>query len=128
MGLMSYSDPVKQREAQHSSYLRNKTRYIVNQRQTRAKWQKRVWLQKMKPCMDCEIVYPPYVMDFDHRPGEVKIADINRLVRQSNWKTIEEEILKCDLVCANCHRIRTYNRSKSGGMVYTEDLKSSALA
>lgn len=70
--------------------------------------------QKNKPCQDCKIKYPYYVMDFDHRPDEIKnfnLADIARL--QPRLEIIVEEINKCDIVCSNCHRIRTHSRTKT---------------
>ena len=69
--------------------------------------------QKTKPCMDCEIQYPFYVMDFDHRPGELKLGNIASLIRSKvALEILQKEIDKCDLVCANCHRERTWRRSK----------------
>lgn len=70
------------------------------------------WLiafKKDKPCADCGIVYPHYVMDFDHRNPEDKVANVSTLIRQKNMAKTLEEIAKCDLVCANCHRIRTHS-------------------
>jgi hypothetical protein len=65
---------------------------------------------KSQPCADCKNKFPPYVMEFDHlesRNGEPTIAaSISKLGIQR----LLEEIEKCDLVCANCHKIRTYNR------------------
>lgn len=61
------------------------------------------------PCADCGVQYPPYVMDFDHVRGE-KVGDLSVMWSRS-LETILTEIEKCDLVCSNCHRIRTYNRS-----------------
>lgn len=58
------------------------------------------------PCVDCGIKYPYYVMDFDHKRG-IKLAHLSSLAANSIEKILEE-IAKCDLVCANCHRIRTY--------------------
>lgn len=66
---------------------------------------------KSAPCMDCGHSYPPWVMEHDHRDPTVKIGNISRLRRQ--WVSLEklkDEIAKCDLVCANCHRQRTHNR------------------
>lgn len=48
-------------------------------------------------------------MEYDHRPDEVKVETIARMVvQQRAWAAIEKEIAKCDLVCANCHRFRTH--------------------
>lgn len=65
---------------------------------------------KSAPCHDCGIVYPPVVMDFDHVRG-TKLADISALVSvaASNAR-LDLEIAKCELVCANCHRLRTFAR------------------
>lgn len=64
---------------------------------------------KNKPCADCGLEYPYFVMDFDHRKGVDKITDVALMVRRG-WskEKIELEIEKCDIVCANCHRIRTF--------------------
>ena len=65
---------------------------------------------KSKPCSDCGKIYPYFVMDFDHRKDQLKEKEIAHMVA-GGWskKKIEDEIKKCDLVCANCHRIRTYS-------------------
>jgi len=72
------------------------------------------YIGKLKdvPCMDCGVRYPLFVMDFDHREKKDKIENIARM-RIRNWSMvkIKLEIEKCDIVCANCHRIRTYGKS-----------------
>lgn len=72
---------------------------------------------KEVPCLDCKQSFPPYVMDFDHRPDEVKSFTVSEgISRNLSMKKIMIEIAKCDAICANCHRIRTYQRRlKSGG-------------
>lgn len=70
----------------------------------------RVAALKERPCMDCGGSFPSYVMDFDHRDPTEKVANIARLIVGGSWKRIQDEIAKCDLVCANCHRIRTHGR------------------
>jgi hypothetical protein len=67
---------------------------------------------KDKPCSDCKTKYPYYVMDFDHREGTVKSGNIAHLVNQNFWtyEKLLKEIDKCDIVCANCHWVRTFNR------------------
>jgi hypothetical protein len=61
-------------------------------------------------CADCGLQYPPVCMDFDHT-GSDKVRDISVLVTQgASIAAIDAEIAKCELVCANCHRIRTARR------------------
>ncbi len=69
---------------------------------------------KNKACFDCGEKYPSWVMDFDHRDGKMKIASVSKLAFRtiSSFEKLKEEIEKCDLVCANCHRQRTYSRIK----------------
>lgn len=64
---------------------------------------------KNKPCVDCKQEYPPYVMDFDHLPQFEKTFTISSMKVASKEK-LKQEIAKCEVVCANCHRIRTHNR------------------
>ena len=96
-----------------SYYHKNKERQLplAIARTKKARALKREFLKdiKNKPCADCKKKFPHFVMDFDHRDPSDKIVDVARAVT-SNWslKKIEKEIAKCDMVCANCHRIRTY--------------------
>ena len=64
------------------------------------------------PCVDCGGRFPPECMDWDHRPGEVKTAEVGAL-RSGSLERMLAEIAKCDLVCANCHRIRTRARGRA---------------
>jgi len=62
--------------------------------------------------MDCGERFPFYVLDYDHRPDEIKKGEIARMASGSyKWETILAEIAKCDLICANCHRKRTWLRA-----------------
>lgn len=76
------------------------------------KRQKRAMVQALKgstPCTDCGRIYPHFVMDFDHRNPDDKVAGIAQMINMTfTWLDIQSEIDKCDLVCANCHRIRTW--------------------
>jgi hypothetical protein len=65
---------------------------------------------KACPCADCGILYPYYVMDFDHKEGEIKEYELNRIT-QMTTRAILREIEKCDVVCSNCHRERTHQRA-----------------
>lgn len=70
----------------------------------------RAYVAKVKsaPCMDCGVAYPWYVMDLDHVRGE-KASDVSSMVDNGvSLSKIKREIAKCDVVCSNCHRIRTH--------------------
>lgn len=66
-------------------------------------------LKENSPCRDCGKFYPYYVMDFDHVRGK-KHANVMELIPTLSKKKIDEEIAKCEIVCSNCHRIRTHIR------------------
>lgn len=89
-------------------YAKNKARICAENR-ARHK-EKRAFLNSLKrrPCADCRRRFPPYVMDFDHRRGTKEFM-IGRLLSAS-LERLTREIEKCDVVCANCHRIRTHSR------------------
>jgi hypothetical protein len=81
--------------------------------QQRARWraQARV-LESLRsvPCQDCGGTFPACAMDFDHRvPGE-KRATVTQMISRAGLDRILAEAAKCDIVCANCHRVRTYER------------------
>ncbi len=63
---------------------------------------------KNNPCMDCGGRFPVVCMDFDHRDPTQKVREISYMVKGCRIEDILAEIEKCDLVCANCHRIRTH--------------------
>lgn len=69
-------------------------------------------LKESTPCADCGKKYPYYVMDFDHVNG-TKVGNISHMVQSGVTKKIKEEIDKCEIVCANCHRERTHSRRKN---------------
>ena len=87
---------------------RHKINKKPNQDRYRAK--KRDFADKCKDilCMDCGNKFPPLCMDFDHVRGE-KTANISEMVYASKYSmdTLRTEIEKCEVVCANCHRLRT---------------------
>jgi uncharacterized OB-fold protein len=80
----------------------------------RQKTKDRARALKAQPCADCGKLYPYYVMDFDHRPGETKSFGIAKYLSvestTSSYAKLDAEMAKCDVVCANCHRERTYRR------------------
>lgn len=67
---------------------------------------------KSNPCLDCDNFFHPCQMDFDHRCPKLKEKDVAILANNPRVSIakMEREIMKCDLVCANCHRLREHYR------------------
>jgi hypothetical protein len=108
---MPYSDPEKRKEANRRWYERHREEQINRSKVSTSKLRLEVRAYKeSKSCVDCGVAYPYYVMDFDHVRGEktANVADI--LNRSCSRPVLFAEIAKCDLVCSNCHRVRTHNR------------------
>lgn len=62
------------------------------------------------PCVDCG-ESDTAVLEFDHLRD--KTGNVGRTINSHSWEKILAEIGKCDVVCANCHRRRTYRRQGS---------------
>lgn len=72
----------------------------------------RAYFQQIKVeqgCTDCGYNTNPVALDFDHLPGHVKTYRIACMAGMKR-SLIDAEIAKCEVVCANCHRIRTAER------------------
>ena len=102
---------VCQREYNRKHYQNKKqkpdSRIIENKRMRRKANREKLHEIKAAPCTDCGVTYIPAVMEYDHLSDKIKnIADL----MDYSWDYICKEIEKCELVCANCHRVRTWNR------------------
>lgn len=86
------------------------------------KARRRELLNQMKMergCADCGYNAHPAALQWDHRDG----ADKDRAASAGGrafalgwaWERILAEIAKCDVVCANCHAVRTAERGYTGG-------------
>lgn len=74
----------------------------------------REWAGEVKVqrgCVDCGYAGHPSALDFDHRDGEKKSFTIGSSMSRSR-AALEAEIAKCDVRCANCHRIKTVTRRR----------------
>ena len=80
-------------------------RYRIEHPEWKQKARNRLVQLKSAPCMDCGGTFPPECMDFDHVRG-TKSFNVGENFYISEEKLLAE-VAKCDLVCANCHRIRT---------------------
>lgn len=88
-----------------------KEKSLVRQRMIRTKVS--AFLQEYKQekgCYDCKENYPYWMLEFDHLS--------NKSFTIGNYRTytvdieiIKKEIEKCQVVCANCHKNRTFLRN-----------------
>lgn len=88
-----------------------KVRYLSNKRY-REKIRQFLESAKNGPCVDCKNQYHSCAMDFDHiSEKNLNISDMAQ--KGYSIETIKQEILKCELVCTVCHRLRTFNRKQN---------------
>jgi hypothetical protein len=108
---MPFKDKEKKREYQNK-WCRDRKYGTISR--NRSKLRNIEFVRKYKenkPCDDCGKYFHFFVMDFDHREGETKIENVAQLAHKGYaLDKLIAEIEKCDLVCANCHRLRTFRR------------------
>jgi hypothetical protein len=108
---MPYKDPEKQKAAQKAWYEKNKELTYLRSLNSKEKRKNLVReIKESSPCKDCKMSYPYYVMHFDHINSSNKVNKVSSIIHTSSLKNILKEIKKCDLVCANCHSVRTWKR------------------
>lgn len=110
---MPYKDE-SVRKAKHAEYSRkyyeaNKGKTLVLNMATRAK-HKQKW-QEYKAglsCTKCNFAHPA-ALDFHHIDPSLKDGNIHKFVSNGQFKKAYEEIKKCVVLCANCHRIHHHD-------------------
>ena len=110
---MPINDPIKQREASRRHYAKNRAKVIAKAKEYSVKARVRIRAfitahLKTNPCVDCgetDII----VLEFDHiRDKDFNLSDAAR--NGVGIKKLKDEIAKCEVRCANCHRKKTYER------------------
>ncbi len=90
----------KNKERLKPTKKKNETKYLNKKREIIITHLRR------NPCVDCgeqDIV----VLEFDHRDPTTKVANIANLISGGTIQALKEEIVKCEVRCANCHRRKT---------------------
>lgn len=95
---MPYADPSKNAEC--------KKRYKIRQRD---RWRRIVTRLKVQQgCTLCGYNEHPAALDFDHIDRTSKNYNISTMVNQGRSDaSMEREIVKCRVLCANCHRVES---------------------
>ena len=109
---MPYKDKEKQRLAQSKHYLKHKDRFVLRSKRRRRIAREKLfkYLQTIS-CEDCGN-NDFRVLEFDHIDPKLKRGNVSRMAHTHTWATVEKEIKKCRVLCANCHRIRTHKQFK----------------
>jgi hypothetical protein len=110
---MPYKDP-EVRKRKHAEYSRSY--YLANKDKVKAatvganKRNKEIWdtFKKTLQCTKCGFAHPA-ALDFHHEDPEQKEYNVHKLVSNKRFAKAYEEIKKCTVLCANCHRIHHYN-------------------
>lgn len=110
---MPYKSKLDQAKAARKHYLKNKDvikrkAHLFTIQARKRNYDLIAEYKKTHPCVDCGIIFPDCAMDFDHIKGK-KFHNIALLANAAySWETILKEIEKCEVRCANCHRIKTW--------------------
>ena len=112
-GLQAYCRACRA-QIDHEEYERRVGRSVPRRSQMSYAVARGAWLRSLKtgrPCTDCGRVFAPQVMQWDHLPQFEKIGDVSESFWGRTDDEIRREIAKCELVCTNCHTIRTFKRN-----------------
>ena len=114
---MPYKDKDMQAASARRHYEKNreamKARAVAQRQANKVAIKALILEVKSVPCMDCNGTFISFAMDFDRRDGEQKEFNISEAWHRGiPIARVIKEIAKCDVVCATCHRIRTWNRSQ----------------
>lgn len=103
---LKYYNKNKEKCASKSKKWREENKNYVREKQKELKRKRKLEsiLYLGGKCASCKQEFHPAVFEFHHRDPTTKDKDPSKLLSYS-WKTITEELDKCDLLCANCHRL-----------------------
>jgi hypothetical protein len=95
-------------------YANNKRQYLERNARSYSKRREFVRRTKSRPCADCGVQYPYYVMDFDHREGEVKEYALNSFERMTMRAILREieSVMSFVLIAIELEPIRVETNSE----------------
>lgn len=82
-----------------------KKQYNERKKEDRLELRQKLIAERGNICLDCKVSFPACCYDFHHRDPKEKEFEFSKARNRSEIQ-IRTEIAKCDLLCANCHRIR----------------------
>ena len=113
---MPYKNPVKRKEYHKERgaqwYQKNKELTKVRAKQLK-KLARQEWVDYKANlrCIRCGQDHPA-TFDFHHVDPKTKVKGVNEWVKERKYAEAHEEVKKCIVLCANCHRIHHYNEKR----------------
>ena len=109
---MPFKDPEKRRVYRRNWYKKNKESELAHVRKRKLSIRK--WSNEYKKKLKCSLCSEshPATIDFHHKKGKKKENEIGYMVGNGySIDKIKEEITKCQVLCANCHRKLHYKNN-----------------
>jgi hypothetical protein len=114
---MPYKDKTvkqtKQKTYANTYYQNNKTKVLATTKASVKKY-KEQWrsFKATLSCVKCGQNHPA-TLDFHHIDSSTKEASVNKLIKYRAFKRAMEEVKKCVVLCANCHRIHHHDEREN---------------
>jgi len=114
---MPYKDKIvkqtKQKTYASTYYQNNKAKVLATTKASVKKY-KEQWrsFKATLSCVKCGQNHPA-TLDFHHIDSSTKEASVNKLIKYRAFKRAMEEVKKCDVLCANCHRIHHHDEREN---------------
>jgi len=123
---MPYKDP-KVKKVKHAEYSRK--HYLANQKETKVRNKETKAKEKLKwyafkATLKCERCGFGHIatMDFHHEDPSTKEGNVHNFVSNGQFAKAYEEIKKCIVLCANCHRIHHHEIRKKNNVAVQHDV------
>ena len=101
---MTTAEKARKRAYQNAWYAKNKDKRDA----ANSRWEKKNvdFFKEFKQGLACERCgeREPFCLEFHHKDPSQKDFDVSTAVRRFSRKRLMEEIDKCLILCANCHR------------------------
>ena len=114
---MPYKDKtvkqIKQKTYASTYYQNNKAKVLATTKASVKKY-KEQWrsFKATLSCVKCGQNHPA-TLDFHHIDSSTKEASVNKLIKYRAFKRAMEEVKKCVVLCANCHRIHHHDEREN---------------
>ena len=111
---LKYYHSNKEQAALKAKLWREANKDYIRNKQREHKRQRKEWaIQYLGgACKECNQTFHPAIYEFHHRIPEDKDRDPSKML-QLSLERLQKELDKCDLLCANCHRLIHHKDSYS---------------